>query len=83
MARDSRGRFVSANVAAAELVLETAVAEAVDLLQRGIYVADVVEWGGQVVRRVRATEADHVFLAERTLLHAGHTADLLLSERAS
>lgn len=73
MARDSRGRFVSANAAAAERALEVAVAEARALMRRGV-------WRGESGAQV---EADHLWLAEFMLLHAGHTADLLLSERAS
>jgi hypothetical protein len=76
--RDSRGRFVSANVAAAERALEVAVAEAVAILRgtraprgntSGDMRPDSLRWRAQSK-------------AERTLLHAGHTADLLL-ERAS
>lgn len=65
--RDSRGRFISANVAAAERALEAAVAEAIDLLRRGTYRDGI---GAQV-------EADHIHMAKRTLLAAAQTAELL------
>ena len=70
-ARNTQGRFVNADHAAAERVIEAAVREAVTLLRRGLY-------GPRGARKV---EADHLFIARGHLAHAGHAASLLL-ERA-
>ena len=72
-ARDARGRFVSADVAAAERVLEAAVWEAIGLLRFGLYLDD----------GTRRVESDHRHLATRVLANAAHAVAPLLSERAS
>lgn len=66
--RDNRGRFVNADRAAADRVLEAAVREAVTVLRRGLY-------GERGARRV---EADHRILAAMALEHAAHAAAPLL-----
>jgi hypothetical protein len=66
--RDARGRFVSADVAAAERVLEAAVREAVGLLRFGLY-------DDNGTRRV---ESDHRHLAARVLRTAAHAVEPLL-----
>jgi hypothetical protein len=66
--RDARGRFVSADVAAAERVLEAAVREAVSLLRFGLYLDN----------GTRRVESDHRHLAARTLENAAHAVEPLL-----
>lgn len=68
--RDARGRFVSADIAAAERVLEAAVREAVRHLRAGLY--------GR--RGERMVEADHRHLATRALANAAHAVAPLLRE---
>lgn len=84
-ARNAQGRFVNADHAAAERVIEAAVREAVTLLRRGLYRGFVTYGeGGRTgtPRRYRGVEADHRHQATQVLAHAGHAASLLL-ERAS
>ena len=78
-ARDRHGKFVNADHAAAERVIEAAVREAVTLLRRGLYRAEVVSWDGEkLLPSIVRVEADHRHLATQVLAHAGHAASLLL-----
>lgn len=79
-ARDSRGRFVSPDAAAAERVLQRAVEEAIAVLRRGLYKSAEIDPAQGGIERVarRHIEADHRFLAKRALEHAAHAAEPLL-----
>lgn len=79
--RDNRGRFVNADTAAAERVLEAGVLEAIRLMRSGLYLMPVRAGDGRLIRMLKGVESDHRHLATRVLENAGHAAALLLDER--